>query len=129
MPTDSDTGVDNAFDDITMFDNHVLDVDRQPTPGCAANCSRGLRIRLDHTEKTFSLVHEFYHSASVQTWAQGGYQTLPNDNVMIGWGTVPAITEFTPAGKAVQPTIGAPEEARQSAQWHSTRYSGSPATS
>lgn len=109
--------VDNASDDITLFDNHVLDVDRQPTPGCAGNCSRGLRIRLDHTEKTVSVVHEFYHPASVQTWAQGSYQTLPNDNVMVGWGTVPAITEFTPAGEAVFEV--------QSAPWSSAATGGS----
>ncbi|KAF3014251.1 hypothetical protein E8E14_010361 [Neopestalotiopsis sp. 37M] len=101
--------VDNAFDDITMFDNQVLtDGPEQPTPGCAANCSRGLRIRLDHTDKTVSLVQEFYHPVSVQTFAQGSYQTLPNDNVLVGWGTVPAFTEYAPTGETVLEVQTAP---------------------
>ncbi|ETS74039.1 hypothetical protein PFICI_13905 [Pestalotiopsis fici W106-1] len=110
--------VDNAFDDLTMFDNHVLaDGLEQPTPGCIANCSRGLRIRLDHTERTFTLVHDFYHPASVQTFAQGSYQTFPNDNVLVGWGTVPAFTEFTAAGETVLEV--------QTAPWSSAATGGS----
>jgi hypothetical protein len=94
----------NSFDEITMFDNHVLNLAGNASlsiPGCTGNCSRALRIRLDHRNKTFTLVNQFYHPESVQTFAGGSNQILSNKNVVVGWGTVPSFTEFTPTGKTL----------------------------
>ncbi|KAI0469700.1 Arylsulfotransferase-domain-containing protein [Xylariaceae sp. FL0804] len=94
--------VDNAFDEMIMVDNHHSSLPNQPNPGCTgSDCSRGLRIRLDHNKKSYSLVREFYHPAGVQTSAKGSYQTLDNGNVIVGYGTVPAIVEFKPNGEPV----------------------------
>ncbi|RYP49922.1 hypothetical protein DL768_004458 [Monosporascus sp. mg162] len=90
--------VDHSSAEITFYNNQVMHPSSQ-SPGCEKDCSRGMRIALDFDAMTVRLVHEFYHPRSVQAWAQGGYHSLPNGNALIGWGTVPAVTEFTPSGE------------------------------
>ncbi|CAN8097641.1 unnamed protein product [Discula destructiva] len=87
--------------ELTLFDNHDLDPEK-PSPLCPHGCSRGLHLRLnfdDPTNFTAEVVHEYYHPMSISSWAMGGYQTLPNGNVLIGWGTTSTITEYTEDGQ------------------------------
>lgn len=89
--------------ELTLFDNADLNKER-PSPMCADRCSRGLHLRLnfdDPSNYTAEIVHEYYHPMGIAAWAMGGFQKLPNGNVLVGWGTTPAITEYTEDGDIV----------------------------
>ncbi|KAI1341251.1 Arylsulfotransferase-domain-containing protein [Xylariaceae sp. FL0016] len=109
--------VDENETEITLFDNHNMHAN-SPTDGCTTDCTRGLRIALDTELMTVKVVTEFYHPRSVQAWAQGGYHLLPNGNAIIGWGVVPACTEFTPDGQVVMDI--------QIRPWDTTEHGGGP---
>ncbi|KAI1329463.1 Arylsulfotransferase-domain-containing protein [Xylariaceae sp. FL0255] len=108
---------DESETEITLFDNHAMHV-TSPTQGCTQDCSRGLRVKLDLDHMEAKLVSEFYHPASVQAWAQGGYHLLPNGNALLGWGVVPVFTEFDDAGKIVMDVQVRP--------WNTTEDGGGP---
>lgn len=108
---------DSNENEITLFDNHVMHV-TSPTAGCRGNCTRGMRIALDYDAMEVRLVSEFYHPQSVQAWAQGGYHLLPNGNAIIGWGVVPAMTEFDEAGNVLMDI--------QIRPWNTTASGGGP---
>jgi hypothetical protein len=64
--------------------------------------SRGKYIRLDHESKTATLERTFYPpNNSILSFSQGSLQTLPNGNVLIGWGSDGQITEYSPDGEPV----------------------------
>jgi hypothetical protein len=77
---------------ITLFDNHLS--------AGADGESRGLKFALSADESRASLVQTFTYDEHLGV-AMGSMQALPNGNVLVGWGTDPALTEFTPAGKPV----------------------------
>jgi hypothetical protein len=108
---------DKYENEITLFDNHAMHVTSN-TSGCTGNCTRGMRIALDYDAMEVRLVSEFYHPQSVQAWAQGGYHLLPNGNALIGWGVVPAMTEFDEAGNVVMDV--------QIRPWNTTSSGGGP---
>jgi hypothetical protein len=61
--------------------------------------SRGLRIALDFTTHEAHLVASYTHpDPPLLAASQGNMQTLPDGNAVIGYGGVPAISEFAPAG-------------------------------
>ncbi|KAK5633261.1 hypothetical protein RRF57_008975 [Xylaria bambusicola] len=103
--------------EITLFDNHAMHI-TSSTSGCTQNCTRAMRIALDYDAMEVRLVSEFYHPQSVQAWAQGGYHLLPNGNAMIGWGVVPAMTEFDADGNVVMDV--------QLRPWNTTEKGGGP---
>lgn len=89
--------------ELTLFDNHDLNPEK-PSPQCPDGCSRGLHLRLNYDDPnnfTAEVVHEYHHPMSISSWAMGGFQKLPNGNVLIGWGTTPVITEYTEDGEIV----------------------------
>jgi hypothetical protein len=61
--------------------------------------SRGLRIALDFRAHTARLVSSYTHSdPPLLAPSQGNMQTLPDGNAVVGYGGVPAITEFAADG-------------------------------
>jgi hypothetical protein len=108
---------DETESEITLFDNHAMHI-TSPTAGCTRNCTRGVRLGLDYEKMEVKLISEFYHPQSVQAWAQGGYHLLPNGNALIGWGVVPAMTEFDEAGNVVMDV--------QIRPWNTTAGGGGP---
>lgn len=92
--------VDDTHSEITLFDNHAM-WPTSSTPGCTHDCTRAMRIALDYENMTVQLVSAFYHSKSVQAWAEGGYHLLPNGNAMIGWGVVGGFSEIAANGTTV----------------------------
>jgi hypothetical protein len=83
---------------ITLFDNHLY----SGTDGR----SRGMKFSLNSAETEATLLQEYSYDDHLGT-AMGSMQLLGNGNVLIGWGTDPAVTEFTAAGKAVyEATLG-----------------------
>lgn len=108
---------DETESQITLFDNHAIIV-TSPTAGCTRNCTRAVRLALDYDTMEVRLVSEFYHPQGVQAWAQGGYHLLPNGHAVIGWGVVPAMTEFDEAGNVVMDVQVCP--------WNTTAAGGGP---
>jgi hypothetical protein len=49
--------------------------------------------------RTVSLIHRFAHSPSLLSSLAGSAQRLPDHNVLVGWGSEPAFSEYTPAGQ------------------------------
>lgn len=77
--------------EITLFDN-------EGPPGIHLQ-SRGLLIRVDARRRTASLVHAYTHpQPALLSGSQGSTELLPNGDAFIGWGQMPFISEFSPAG-------------------------------
>lgn len=74
---------------ISMFDN-AWEGDNPPS----ADHSAGKIITINHTSKEARLVKEFRNSAIPTSMAGGCMQHLSNENMLIGWGWQPAVTEF-----------------------------------
>ena len=75
---------------LTIFDNGVFDVDNE---------SRGIVLELDEEAMTAKLVREYDHPGGRVAATQGNMQTLPNGNVLVGWGSDPALSEFAADGE------------------------------
>jgi hypothetical protein len=61
--------------------------------------SRALRVRLDLEHRTATLVSSYEHPGSpVVADSQGNAQTLAGGATVIGWGSVPALSELSPSG-------------------------------
>jgi hypothetical protein len=79
---------------ITIFDDGA-----QPQ---VALQSRVLFIALDEQRHTARLVRKFAHRPGrIVSRFMGNAQLLPNGNVLVGWGSEPFMTEFTPDGGVV----------------------------
>jgi hypothetical protein len=80
-----------ANGEITVFDNGS-EPKVQPW-------SRGIIERLDAAAGTVTLVKQYTHSPALSAGTQGNVQTLPDGNVMIGWGVEPYLDEYSATGK------------------------------
>jgi hypothetical protein len=97
--------------DVTVFDNGA-EPKVQPH-------SRGLVERLDPSTNTISLLAQYSHSPPLSAGTQGNVQTLPNGDVLIGWGAEPYVSEYSPVGQLLF-------EARLAAAGQSYRAFGFP---
>ncbi|OQU95280.1 hypothetical protein CLAIMM_01511 [Cladophialophora immunda] len=85
----------HANNTLTIFDNGKYD-----SLSDNAEYSRGLEISLDLEKMTASLVREYVHPDHRLVGSQGSVQLLPNsDHALVGWGYVPAYTEFDEQGE------------------------------
>ncbi len=80
--------------DISLFDDEGLPTVKPP--------SRGEVIALDPKAKTATLVTQLIHtSGPLATGSQGDLQALPDGGWMVGWGSLPNLTEFNAQGQIV----------------------------
>jgi outer membrane protein assembly factor BamB len=80
---------------MTMFDNHIdriRDGDGQ---------SRGLRLSVNQRRKRVRLLRGYPHPRHHQVPNKGSARLQSNGNLLVGWGAVPYITEFTRHGRIV----------------------------
>ncbi|KAK4549636.1 hypothetical protein LTR36_004937 [Oleoguttula mirabilis] len=77
---------------ITFFDN------RADWTVHTEHRSLGTRVELDFEAMTATLAMQYVHPEEVYSVAQGSYQTLPNGNVLLGYGNNGVITEFAADG-------------------------------
>jgi hypothetical protein len=63
--------------------------------------SKALILQLDLKRMTASVHRSLTHEPSVLAWALGSVQVFPNENVLVGWGTAPYVTEYDRHGKVV----------------------------
>jgi hypothetical protein len=67
-----------------------------------AKQSRGLILDVDETAMTANVKSQYTHpSKPLLAGSQGGFQVLPNGNVLIGWGAEPYFTELQADGSPV----------------------------
>ncbi|KAF5008601.1 hypothetical protein FDECE_5135 [Fusarium decemcellulare] len=85
--------VDNKI--LTLFDNGSNGEQKD------AKHSRGLMISVDTDAMTATLEQEYIPPQKILAGSQGSVQVLPNGNVLVGWGHVPAFTEFTRDGEVL----------------------------
>ncbi len=76
---------------ITFFDNGA-------TPATHAQ-SRAMAVSLDTRRRLVSLVRQDVHATPLVAGSQGNLQVLPGGNWVVGWGEVPYLSEFSPAGQ------------------------------
>lgn len=81
---------------ITIFDNGSDGSDPD-----AEQTSRALRLRLDTTAMRATLVHAYPAPDGRLATSQGNVQVLSDGHVLVGWGHVGAVTEFTGDGRVV----------------------------
>jgi hypothetical protein len=61
--------------------------------------SRGVHVAIDTARHTARLVRAYPHPGGpLLSDSQGNMQTLPDENVMIGWGSVPSVSELAKDG-------------------------------
>jgi len=95
---------------VSLFDNHLY--------SGSDGESRGMYFTLDEKSKTATLTQEYTYNRHLGT-AMGSVQELPNGNVLIGWGTDPAVTEFDKEGHAVyEATLGSISYRAARFEWH-----------
>lgn len=80
---------------ITFFDN------RADWQFELEHVSKGRRIEIDVEEMTAKVNATYVHPLNIFAFSQGSYQTLPNGNVLIGYGYTGAFTEFSHEGKVL----------------------------
>jgi hypothetical protein len=62
--------------------------------------SRGVRLQIDEGRHTARLAGVYQHPGNgLVSDSQGNMQTLPSGKVVIGWGSVPSVTELGSAGE------------------------------
>jgi hypothetical protein len=75
---------------ITIFDNgNVNRVDQ----------SRAIAVEIDEDAMRASLAREYTHPDKLRSATQGNAHVLPNNNVLVGWGSAPVFSEFNHDGE------------------------------
>jgi hypothetical protein len=86
---------------------------RQPLPGVITlfddgegpqrteSQSRGITFVLDRKRKVAHMTESYRHPRPLLASAMGSMQALPGGHVVIGWGTLSWMSEFTPTGQLV----------------------------
>jgi arylsulfotransferase ASST len=79
---------------MTIFDNHI---DRVRDGGQ----SRAIRLSVSQRRKRVRLLRAYPHPRRLAAANKGSTRQLSNGNILVGWGAVPVITEFTRHGRIV----------------------------
>lgn len=87
----------DSYNAITFFDN------RADWFNQIDDKSAGARIAIDTSVSppTAELVQTYIHPSGILSTSQGSMQTLPNGNVLLGYGFNGVVTEFSPTGTAL----------------------------
>jgi hypothetical protein len=64
--------------------------------------SRGLTLSVDQAARTVSVGHSYRHRPPLLTGGFGNMQTLPDGDVVVGWGNYPDFSHYTAEGALVQ---------------------------
>jgi hypothetical protein len=74
---------------LTLFDDGTGDL---------SHPARGLRLGLDVDARRCVLLQQYPHPTPLAVSAMGNAQVLPDNGMLVGFGTEPYVTEFGPAG-------------------------------
>jgi hypothetical protein len=79
---------------FTLFDNGG-----SPVAKPIRKHSRGLILQVNFKKKTAKVHQEFFNPARPLATTQANMERLPNGNFLVGWGSVPLISEHKPGGR------------------------------
>ena len=85
--------IDNSLTSISLFDDRSCGYFQAEDP-----TSRGIIIDLDFENSTAQLAAEYRAPSNIAALRKGGMHYLDNGNVLVGFGSEPACTEFAPNG-------------------------------
>jgi Arylsulfotransferase (ASST) len=83
-----------ADDEITLFDNRLA----RPTE---RGESRAIKLGVDERRMRVRLLRGYKHPRNLAASNKGGARMQANGNLLVAWGAVPAITEYTRRGRIV----------------------------
>jgi hypothetical protein len=63
--------------------------------------SRAIMLSVDERRRDVDLARAYTHPGNLFANSQGNVQTLPNGNVLVGWGAQPYVSEFTAKGELI----------------------------
>ncbi len=84
--------------ELTVFDDACCRLDPGRRLGPTSGSSRGMVLRLDPARRTVSLVAAFPHHPPLDVLFLGSMQLLPNRGALVGWGSLPYFSEYSPRG-------------------------------
>jgi hypothetical protein len=87
---------------ITVFDDGAAFFEGDHRFRTTHSQSRGLALGVDHAARTVALSHSYRRQPPVLAGGFGNMQTLPDGNVVVGWGNLPLASEFTAEGALIQ---------------------------
>ncbi|HWE08941.1 MAG TPA: arylsulfotransferase family protein [Solirubrobacteraceae bacterium] len=88
-----------GHDTYTVFDNESAGAANTGVGSASefAN-SRAVRIKLDERTHTATLVRSYDQPEGLLAWSQGNAQTTGDGNLVVGWGSLPYLSEFDRSG-------------------------------
>ncbi len=86
---------------VSLFDDHCCDITGADQYLPATGPSRALELKLNSTSHTATAVAAYSHGTTFHSEYMGNVQALPNGNVIVGWGEVPFVSEYTRTGKLI----------------------------
>jgi hypothetical protein len=84
---------------ITLFDDGDAAFDDGSGMSDTESQSRGVVLQVDEHRRTVRMARAYRHPRPLLANAMGSFQTLPDGQVLIGWGSQPVTSEFSAAGK------------------------------
>jgi hypothetical protein len=81
-------------DEISLFDNHI---DRPHDGGQ----SRAIKLAVNERRHRVRLLRGYKHPRRLAAANKGGARMQPNGNMLVAWGAVPVVTEYTRRGRIV----------------------------
>jgi Arylsulfotransferase (ASST) len=79
---------------LTVFDNGA-------ESGHRDRPSRAILLRLDRKQRRAVLVRSYTRRQRMQATSEGNGQLLPDGHVLVGWGSLPFVTEFSRDGRVL----------------------------
>ncbi|KAJ6442746.1 ORF21 protein [Purpureocillium lavendulum] len=93
---------DGDIEIISLYDNSAHGTEHSGGSEVhTAPTSSGKILKLNTTSWTAELVGSYFPPDDLLSKSQGSTQVLPNGNVLVGWGSEGAVTEFTSDGQPI----------------------------
>ena len=86
-------GAQGSAVELTLFNDNNGDA------GGAGNPSAGMVLSLNTVGHTATLLSAYRHHPPLSARVLGSMQLLPNGNALVGWGSEPYFSEYTPSGQ------------------------------
>src|SRR5947209_10555223 len=83
---------------ITVFDDGAAFFEGNHRYRQTHSQSRGLALRVDHGARKVNLGRSYRHRPELTTGGFGNMQTLPDGDVVVGWGDLPVFSQFEASG-------------------------------
>ena len=111
---------------VTMFNDNCCSILPNGDLGKPSAPSAGTVLKLNTSAHTVSLVKNYRHRPYRYTAFLGSMQLLPQGNALVGYGSLPYLSEYSPSGRllldAVFPGKDQSYRARFSSTWVGTPY-------